>query len=78
MVVRRPSAPDRGTTKPSVGRAPGRIVEPHVVADLAVHLEQKLPIATAALLTNGHDRRGRHRGVGANIQIDLVDIDQLA
>ncbi len=75
---RRPSAPDRGTRRPSCRPAPRRIVEPHVVADLAVHLEREIPHQQqAALLDERHDRRGRHGRVGREQQIDLVDVDQL-
>ena len=64
--------------RPAVGRPPRRVVEPHVVADLAVHLEREIPHQQqAALLDERHDRRGRHRRVRREQQIDLVDIDQL-
>ena len=63
---------------PTVGRPPWRIVEPHVVADLAVHLEREIPHQQqAALLDERHDRRGRHRRIGREQDIDLVDVDQL-
>ncbi|MEH2514912.1 hypothetical protein V1279_000485 [Bradyrhizobium sp. AZCC 1610] len=64
--------------RPTVGRPPGRIVEPHVVADLAVHLEREIPHQQqAALLDERHDRRGRHRRVRREQEVDLVDIHEL-
>ena len=64
--------------RPAIRRAPRCIVEPHIVADLAVHLEREIPHQQqAALLDERHERRGRHRRVGREQQIDLVDVDQL-
>ena len=65
-------------SRPAVGRPPRGIVEPHVVADLAVHLEREVPHQQqAALLDQRHDRRRRHRRVGREQEIDLVDVQQL-
>ena len=64
--------------RPAVGRSPRRIVEPHVVANLAVHLEREVAHQQqAALLDQRHERRRRHGRVGREQEIDLVDIQQL-
>ena len=64
--------------RPAVGRPPRRIVEPHVVANLAVHLEREVADQQqAALLDQRHDRRRRHGRIGREQEIDLVDVQQL-
>ena len=63
---------------PAVGRSPWRVVEPHVVVNLAVHLEREVPHQQhAALLDERHDRRRLHGGVGREQDVDLVDVEQL-
>ena len=65
-------------SRPAVGRPPRRIVEPHVVADLAVHLKREVADQQqAALLDQRHDRRRRHGRIGRKQEIDLVDVEQL-
>ena len=63
---------------PARGVVPRRVVEPHVVLDGVVHLEREIAHQQqVALLDQRHDRRGGHRPIGRDQQVDLVDVEQL-
>jgi hypothetical protein len=52
--------------------------EPHVVLDLAVDLEREVANQQEAALLDERQQRGsRHRRVGCEQKVDLVDVEQL-